>query len=89
MQVEMVEIADRGELALIARTEKLMDLPTVRRGLSDEERAIAAGYDETPIDYESMVTPDWPYTSCWIFNKTKERRGLERLLRVVDGEEEA
>lgn len=87
MEIELIEFADRGELALIARTERLVCLPQVVEQMTEDDARVFAGYGDDPIDYEPMVEPGWPYTSCWIFEKTKRQHGLERLLRVIDGEE--
>lgn len=91
MEIELVQFAERGELAVIARTAALASLPGVKAGMTEEQRAMLERCDPAPVDYEPMVSPGWPYTSCWIFNMIDEKRqrGMERALRVLDGEEEA
>lgn len=68
MEIELVQFAERGELAVIARTNSLASFPGVKAGMTEEQRAMLERCDPAPVDYEPMVTDGWPFTSCWIFN---------------------
>jgi hypothetical protein len=73
-EAPLVEVAERTELSIRVRSNELLDLPRVRKMLTEEQRSLLDRYRRTPIAYEPhLVTAEareargYRYDDEWIF----------------------